>query len=128
VIVIDNQLLRDDRAEGLFLNLDRLLDAHDGRPGPLRLLSTAKVYRASAELVGRIGANWPERRESIGKYLFAELFRFRRDTRDIADASRNIYQNLIAAMAVILGSRYPALAATQVEFDRTCRTIVTESA
>jgi hypothetical protein len=92
LVVIDNQLLHDDRQEGLFLNLGRLLDMRDGGPEPLQLLSTAKVYRTSPELVARIGANWPE----------------------------------------ILSSRYPALAAaqvnTQIEFDRTFRTTVKESA
>ena len=132
LVVIDNQLLHDDRREGLFLNLGRLLDTRDGRPEPLQLLSTAKVYRASPELVARIGVHWPKGRESIDRHLFADLFRYRRDTETIVDASSNINRNLIAAMPEILSSRHPALAAaqvnTQIEFDHTFRTIVKESA
>lgn len=131
LVFIDNHLLHDDRKEGLFLNLGRLLNTRDGGPEPLQLLSTAKVYRASPELVARIGAHWPKGREIIGRHLFADLFRFRRDTDKILDASGNINRNLIAAMPDILSSRYPALAAarfnTQIEFDRTFRKIVKES-
>jgi len=53
-----------------------------------------------------------------------------RHAADITDASSN--SNLIAAMPAILTSQYPALTAAQVnaqvEFDRTFRTIVQESA
>ena len=41
LVVVDNQLLHDDRKEGLFLYLNRLLDTRDGGPSPPQLLSTA---------------------------------------------------------------------------------------
>jgi len=84
-----------------------------------------------AELIDRIGADWPKKQQSNGQNLFTDLFCFRRDTKNIADASSN--SKLIAAMPVILSSsRYPARAAAQVNaqigFDRTFRPIVKESA
>jgi hypothetical protein len=98
----------------------------------LRLLSTAKVYRASTELVNRIGKRWPETRQSIGKHLYSDLYYFRRNTETVVDASSNINRNLIKSMPDILSSKYPSLTAAQVnaqvEFDRTFRTIVKEKA
>jgi len=131
IVIIDNQLLRDDRDEGLFLNLDRIIDIRDGHT-PVALLSTAKVYKASAELVNRINAQWPQTRQSIGHHLYADMFFFRRNTEMITDASHNINRNLINSMPAILSSKYPALTGAQVnaqvEFDRTFRTIVKEPA
>ncbi|WP_455217970.1 hypothetical protein, partial [Kaarinaea lacus] len=50
-IIVDNQLLRDDRDEGLLLRLDKLIqrDNNDQRI-PLKILSTAKVFTAATEL------------------------------------------------------------------------------
>lgn len=130
-VIIDNQLLRDDRDEGLFLNLGRIIDMQDGVT-PVALLSTAKVYKASAELVKRIKEQWPQQRQSIGRHLDADMFFFRRNTEMVTDASHNINRNLINSMPAILSSKYPALTAAQVnaqvEFDRTFRTIVKEPA
>jgi hypothetical protein len=132
VVIIDNQLLSDDRDEGLFLNLGRLIDIRDGHADPIQLLSTAKAYRASPELVNRIGTQWPEKRQSIGRHLYSDLFYFRRNTAAVTDASHNINRNLIKSMPAILSSKYPALTGAQVnaqvEFDRTFRTIVKEHA
>ncbi len=132
IVVIDNQLLNEQRKQGLFLNLGRLIDMRDGLAQPLHSLSTARAYRAAEDLVERIGTAWPTQRTSIGTHLHAGLFSFRRDTEAIADASHNINRNLIRAMPTILSSKYPALSAAQVnaqvEFDRTFRTIVKEGA
>lgn len=132
VVIIDNQLLSDERGEGLFLNLGRLIDMRDGHAEPIQLLSTARIYRASTELVNRISTQWPEKRQSIGQHLYSDLFYFRRNTDAIIDASHNINCNLIKSMPDILSSKYPALTAAQVnaqvEFDRTFRTIVKEEA
>jgi hypothetical protein len=45
IVIVDNQLLREDRDEGLFLHLDKLIarDASNQRAA-LRILSTAKVF------------------------------------------------------------------------------------
>ncbi len=132
MVIIDNQLLSDKRDEGLFLNLARMIDMRDGHTEPVQLLSTAKVFRASAGLMDIIGEQWPEKRQNIGELLHSSLFYFRRDTRMVADASHYINRNLIESMPAILCSRYPSLSAAQVnaqvEFDRTFRTIVKEKA
>lgn len=132
IVIVDNQLLNEHREQGLFLDLGRLIDMRNGLAQPIHSLSTARAYRAAAELVEYIGADWPAQRASIGTHLHAGLFSFRRDTASIADASHNINRNLIRAMPAILSSRYPALSAAQVnaqvEFDRTFRTIVKEGA
>ncbi len=132
IVIIDNQLLRDRREAGLFLNLGRMIEMRDKHAEPLQLLSTAKVYRAANDLVQRIGEQWPAKRQNIRQHLYSDLFYFRRDTKTMVDASYTINQNLIKSMPAILTSRHPTLAAaqanTQVEFDRAFRTIVKEDA
>ena len=132
LVIIDNQLLREEREEGLFLNLGKLTDQAHGHGEPLRFLSTSKAYRASPEFVRRIGEQWPGARARIGAHLHSDLFYFRRNTQTITEASHNINRNLIQSMPAIITSRYPALSAaqvnSQVEFDRTFRTIVKEEA
>ena len=132
IIIIDNQLLRENRTDGLFLNLDRMVDHDNGQGEPLRQLSTARIFRASRELVENIGDRWGEGRSAIGDRLHAELFYFRRELGVAKEASDYINRNLIDAMPRILTSRFPALEAAkvnvQMEFDRSFRTIVKEKA
>ncbi len=132
LIIIDNQLLRDERTEGLFLNLERMVVDENGVSRPLRQLSTARVFRALPELAAKIGSERFEDRSPIGKCLHAELFYFRRETGVVAEARDYINRNLIDAMPTILTSRFPALEAAkvnvQMEFDRSFRTIVREEA
>ena len=129
-VVIDNKLISDERDEGLFLNLGKIISIQDGHLEPIHLLSTAKVYRASAELVKRIGLQWPEQRQSIGPQLHADMFYFRNDTENVVEAAGNINRNLIKSMPAILTSSHPPLTAAQVnaqvEFERTFRSIITE--
>ena len=121
-VVIDNQLLRQDRDEGVLLNLEQMTSSNT----VVRSYSTAKSFMASDLLVSRIGNTWPEKKTAIGQHLFPDMFRFRRKTDDIV-ASGLLNRNLIEAMPAILTSKSPALTAaqvnTQVEFDRTFRTI-----
>ena len=132
IIIIDNQLLRENRTEGLFLNLGNMVARDNGQYEQLRQLSTAKVFRASNELVTTIGDRWGESRSAIGGRLQAELFYFRRELGVAAEASYYINHNLISAMPTILTSKFPPLEAAkinvQMEFDRTFRTIVKEEA
>ncbi len=127
VVIIDNQLLNQDREEGMFLNMPQMVDDLD----VVRSYSTAKSFIASEQLVKRVGKNWPDVRTPINKFLFAELFHFKRITDDMV-ASGILNRNLIKAMPEIISSHSPALTAaqvnTQVEFDRTFRTIVKEKA
>lgn len=127
VVIIDNQLLRQDREEGVFLNIEQMVSNNK----IVNEYSTAKSYIASDALVQRIGDSWPDKKTAIGKHLFPELFYFKRKTDDQL-ASGLLNRNLIDTMPDIISSKSPALAAaqvnTQVEFDRTFRTIVKEKA
>ncbi|QKQ27769.1 hypothetical protein [Candidatus Reidiella endopervernicosa] len=132
LVVIDNQLVSDEREEGLLLNFERLIDMERGLEAPVGQLSTARVYRASGEYVKRVGKMWPTYRKAIGRNLFPDLFTFHRDMGSNIDASRRINRNLIKSMPTILCSKFPPLSAAQVnvqvEFDRTFRSIVNEPA
>lgn len=127
VVIIDNQLLRKDRPEGLFLNIDKIIQNHN----IVHAYSTAKAYLASDEFVERVGSDWPEKKTAIGKLFFPELFNFKRTLNDQL-ASGLLNRNLIDAMPVIITDRFPELTAAkvnaQMEFDRTFRTIVKEKA
>ncbi len=125
VVIIDNQLLNQEREEGMFLNMQQMVSDLN----VVRTYSTARSFLASEQLVKRIGENWPDSKTPINDYLFAELFYFKRVTDDNV-ASGILNRNLIDAMPEIICSHFPALTAaqvnTQVEFDRTFRTIVKE--
>ena len=127
VVIIDNQLLRQDREEGVFLNLELMVKSNE----VVQSYSTAKSFMAAEQLVERIGEEWPSQNTSIGQFLFPTLFRFKRKTDDMV-ASGLLNRNLIENMPWIIGSKSPALTAAQVnsqmEFDRTFRTIVKEKA
>jgi len=127
VVIIDNQLLNDDREEGVFLHIEQMVNSDE----IVNEYSTAKSFIASDTLVQRLGDNWPGKKTALGKNLFPELFYFKRIT-DAKLSSGLINRNLIDAMPEIICSKSPALTAaqvnTQVEFDRTFRTIVKEKA
>jgi len=126
-VIIDNQLLREDRAEGVFPNLDKMIQSHD----VVQAYSTARAFVAADSLVNRIADDWPEKKTAIGRLLYPELFRFKRKSDDLV-ASGLLNRNLIDAMPGIITSKAPELAAAkvnaQMEFDRTFRTIVKEKA
>lgn len=131
LLVIDNQLLREDRDQGLFLRLDRLARRkEEGGWTPLKTLSTAKAFEAASELAGILPqALWdPGRGTPIGDYLTPELFSFKRRIPADVESRHHLEANLFDAMPYIVTARWPALVAaqinTQVEFDRTFRTIV----
>jgi len=125
VVYIDNQLLREERSTGLFLNIDQIINNQD----IIRAYSTAKSYKAADSFVERVGKQWPDKKTPIGSHLFPELFRFKKASDDSL-ASGLLNRNLLTAMPYIVTSKYPELTAAQVnaemEFDRTFRTIVKE--
>jgi len=124
-VIIDNQLLKQDREEGVFLNIEQMVNSRD----VINSYSTAKSFMASDQLVNKIADAWPDKKTTIGKHLFPDLFYFKRKTDDLF-ASGLLNRNLINAMPEIICSTSPALSAAQinaqVEFDRTFRTIVKE--
>lgn len=127
VVIIDNQLLREDRVEGLFLNLDQLIK----NQMIVHAYSTTKSFIAADSLVKHLSGKWPANKTPLGKNLHAELFRFKKTSDDMV-ASGLLNRNLLAAMPHIITSKYPELTAAkvnaQMEFDRTFRTIVKEKA
>ena len=132
IIIIDNQLLRQEREEGVFLNIEQMTNSHKA----IHEYSTAKAFPASEKLIKRIGQSlsgqgWPDKKTAIGSRLFPELFYFKRKT-DAQLAGDLLNRNLIDAMPEIISSDSAALTAAQVnsqiEFDRTFRTIVKEKA
>ncbi len=132
-IIVDNQLLREDRDEGLLLRLDKLIETDPSSQRiPLKILSTAKVFTASSALVDRAGesAFSDATPQPIGASLTANLFYFRRNIPQLEEGVHHLEHNLIRYMPQIITARSPSLTAaqiiTQIEFDRTFRTIVKE--
>lgn len=129
-VTIDNQLTRPDRANGLFLNLERLVCGTNDAPHYLHSRSTARAYRASPELLESLPADvWNgEPGTPIGAYLGANMFHYRRDAGDPQRQLSQLEQNLLVPMPWIVTAEEPLLAAakanTQAEFDRAYRSIV----
>ncbi len=132
LVTIDNQLLHEDREQGLFLHMDRLVRHDNGSPVPVRVQSTSHSYQASPEFRASLPADaWPaDGRLRIGHYLGPELFEFRRIIQGDIEGRSHLEQNLINPMPWIVTSPEPLLVAakvnTQAEFDRAFRTIVRE--
>lgn len=127
-IVIDNQLLDETRNEGLFLNVEKLIDTSNGKLAPTQSLSTAKRFIASQGIIDMFdGING---RECIGKKLLAEYFYFKRQVPGDIEGRSHLENNLLNVMPWIVTSDAPLLEAakvnTQVEFDRAFRTMVKE--
>lgn len=133
IITVDNQLLREDRDDGLFLRLEKFIAADaDGQRRLLNILSTAKVFAPSRNLVERIGEApfngiTPK---PIGTRLRSDMFYFNRKFPDLVEGAHNLEHSMIGHMPQVVTAPSPALTAaqinTQIEFDRTFRTIVKE--
>ena len=131
LVTIDNQLLNENMKEGLFLHLDKFVAA--GAHGAFRLrksYSTSKSYVASTAIRNLLGETaWPSHgREAIGERLLPDLFGFKRHVTGDPETHGLLEENLIHYMPWIVSSTFPLLRAaqanTQVEFDRTYRTLV----
>lgn len=134
-IIIDNQLLDISREEGLMLKLDKFVEIDDrGTPVPELSRSTSKVFVAIPELVEFLGHDkWiKDTVTPINQHLYPDLFYFCRTTSKQDEGHDHLEKNLINAMPYIVYSEWPALAAaqanTQVEFDRTFRSITRDPA
>lgn len=131
LITLDNQLLSEARDEGLMLALEKMVAVdNDDCFKFIRAQSTTKTFLASAELIDATGDAWPEAKKPIGALLTADLFHFKRNfSRDIEGFS-HLESNLINPMPWIVTSKEPMLLSaqinTQIEFDRSYRSIVKE--
>jgi len=131
LVTIDNQILNENMKEGLFLHLDKFVEI--GRHGefhPRKSYSTSKGYVASPEFRALLGDSaWSSMgRQPIGEKLLPELFGFKRHISGDPETHGQLEENLIPPMPWIVSSKFPLLTAakanTQVEFDRTYRTLV----
>lgn len=131
LLIIDNQLLNDGGREGLWLNMDKLVqrDASSNYV-EVRQYSTAKAFETSEDFVERITETHFKKDEvkPIGQHLDSDLFYFKRNTTGIPGEECYRLHELNALMPEIITSPWPALAlaraSIQVEFDHTFRTLV----
>ncbi len=132
LVTIDNQLLNQDRHQGLFLDLNKIiLIDEDGDYQPVVSHSTARSFLPSEHLKDILEHRWPKNEhEAIGSNLMPTLFRYKREIPPDSEGQNQLEENLLHAMPWIITSPAPLLLAaqvnTQVEFDRTFRTFVKE--
>jgi hypothetical protein len=105
----------------------------DGVLRPTQSFSTSKCYPASTQLKELFGVDaWQKNtRTEIGAHLLPELFWFKREVTGDEEGKEHLERNLLKPMPWIVTSAAPLLTAaqvnTQVEFDRTFRTIVKDN-
>lgn len=135
VITVDNILLNKHRDDGLCLNFEKLLGTENvEKLAPIASRSTARSYEVIEPLLVWIPKDtWPSegQRRPIGDSLLGQLFHFKRDhiTQD-NEGFNHIENNLLPYMQWIVTADSPMLTAamvnTQVEFNRTFRTMQCE--
>ena len=132
-ISIDNQLILDDREEGLFLYLKKIIETDEnGEFVPLKILSTSKVFLVKDSFANKVGTSLFSQTmpQQITGHLDEHMFYFRRIIPENEEGAHDLDHNLIRYMPQIVTSPWPILLAaqinTQIEFDRTFRTIVKE--
>jgi hypothetical protein len=132
-VIIDNQLLDHERKQGLILDLKKFIDeAPPNRLLPLQVFSTSKAFYLSQSFLPRL-ANLSLKsgsKQVIGEILRDDLFHFRRENIVTKEGINHLESNLSKSMPQILTAPFPTLAAAQVnsqiEFDRTYRSIIRE--
>jgi len=125
-VFVDNALLNLDRPEGLFLQLDGLIGP--GRPEPMRVMSTSRVFAAAPSLIDRLHVDvWQRDKRPFGSLLQADLSSFRRRPAIGPEDIDQIEEALVPAMPHQVTWPHPPLDAaryhTRVELDRTYRSI-----
>lgn len=132
-VIIDNQLLRENKTDGLRLRLERLTETESGyATQPLKTLSTSKIFKASKNLQEKTGNDCfaGDSPKAIGEHLDAGMFFYWRDILRLEEGVHHLESNLIHYMPQIITSASPILTAaqisTQTEFDLTFRTIAKE--
>ena len=132
-ITIDKQLINQDYEEGLFLNLDALIEIDEvtgTHVKPLKILSTSHVYPASDELITFFQEQECDMNADlsrpIGKCLQPTMFEFKRDESQFNFMLRNLHEY----MPWVVTSGNPMLSGAeinvQLEFDKAYRSIVRE--
>lgn len=127
-VTIDNQLLNNDRNEGIFLHLEKIISEQN--KAHVRSYSTSKRFIISDAFHQELAGNGMIMgdRQPIADKLTAPYFHFRRNILGDVEGQSHLERNLLPAMPSIVTSKAPLLTAaivnTQIEFDRTFRTIV----
>lgn len=127
-ITIDNQLLDLEKKEGLFLHLPVLIESRNNEFIPVESYCTSKRFKLSKEIKqyfeGVIN------KKNIGRELRPEYFFFKKQVSTDVESHQHLENNLVNVMPWVVTSETPLLAAakinTQMEFDRTFRTIAKE--
>ncbi|MCP4020958.1 MAG: hypothetical protein GY729_03875 [Desulfobacteraceae bacterium] len=133
VVIIDNQFLDTKREKGLFLALDRIVDmGKTNRLEPLYVLSTSKAFRIHPDYKAKLPHSlWKSiSRVPISEQMTADLFYFKQKVSKTVEGRDQLERNLGRYMPQIVTASFPALTAalanTQIEFDRTYRTLLKE--
>ncbi len=134
LLIISNQLLDVGRRDGLFLNMDKLvqLDAV-GNYAVAKQYRNAKAFVASEDFVLRVAetCSQGDGAEVIGDRLSSDLFYFKRNFAGISGHEWYRSHELNVRMPNILTSQSPVPAFVkmniQIEFDHTFRAIVEEN-
>ncbi len=132
VITIDNQFLDTNREQGLFLLLEKMIDMGEGGSEPIRVLSTSRMFPVHPAFKARLSpfSRKSHKQVPIGNRLTADLFYFKHHISTTIEGRDQLEQNLGRYMPQIVTSDSPPLTAavanTQIEFDRTYRTLVKE--
>jgi len=132
-ITIDKQLIQQDYEEGLFLNLNALIEKDEDtetHAKPIKILSTSHVYPASEALITFFQEQECDMTahisRPIGKCLQPSMFEFKRDESKFNFMLKNLHKY----MPWVVTSGNPMLSAAEVnvqlEFDKAYRSIVRE--
>lgn len=131
LLIISSQLLDAGRRDGLFLNMDKLVQRDaDGNYAVAKQYSNAKVFSASEDFVRRVAQTCPQEdgAEVIGERLSSDLFYFKRNFAGISGHEWYRSHELNVCMPTIITSINPVSAFVkkniQIEFDHTFRAIV----
>ncbi len=137
LVTIDNQLIDSGRKEGLMLRLEKMLlceQPHCDRDEyvPVDILSTSKTFLANDHFAARFASLEEGETQVIGSSLKSDLFYYERKIVDHNEGQDHLERNLLPHMPKIVTTHAPSLVAaminSQVEFDRTFRTVVKEPA
>uniref|UniRef100_A0A6U2JA86 Limiting CO2-inducible protein B/C beta carbonyic anhydrase domain-containing protein n=1 Tax=Hemiselmis andersenii TaxID=464988 RepID=A0A6U2JA86_HEMAN len=144
---IPTDLLDPNRPEGMYLVLSRMTKTGpNGLPVPIGRSAAYQEYEMLPALADRIkkapkndvndkiNKGMYDEAESapIGGYLSSEMFGFRRETVDRGEPNYFLERHVLANIQEILTSAAPmltaALAISQLEFERTARTLIASPA
>lgn len=133
-VIIDNQLIDQQKSTGVILNLTQMIQHNESKPNAcIQSWSTAKSYLATDTFIQKMGSkNWREQKAAIMEQLAPPLFSFANNIQSDEEGHKHLELNLMQQMPTIVCSISPMLSAacinTQIEFERSFRSIIREPA